>query len=680
MITLNIDGKEIEIEDGATILEATEKAGANVPTLCYDKRLAPFGACRICLVELEGTRTKFTPSCTTPATNGMVVRTTSPALIKARRTILELLLINHPLDCPVCDKAGECKLQDLVYEYGLSENRFKKDMSNLPIDYKSPLIERNLNRCILCGKCARICDEIQDVAEVSFVNRGMKAKIGTDFDRSLDCEFCGQCIDICPVGALTSKLFKFKARVWELTDKDIICPYCNVGCNLTARSRDGRILKIDAKESGVNEGGVCVKGHFGFDYIYAEDRLTQPLIKNNGKLIPSSWDEAFNLMVSKFSMLKGQVGMLVSPRLTNEEIYTAKEFMNNLLEGHIACAEGLEHLSALSETGLSLGELKEIKNSDCIMLFACLSETNPVAGIAINYAVKRKEANLIVISPIKIKESKLAKDELLIAPGQEITIINEIMAEIIRQNWQDSAFINDCTEGFEPLKEQVTRYTEEGSGVSKEAILSAARLYVESKNPCIILSSPTPDLVRVAGSLLLLKGKTRLHLLGKRSNEVGAFDILGDRDRAFISSARGLFLIGSELPNEALQNKEFIVVSDLYLTETASMADVVLPATASLEKKGTFTNFEGRIQQTDTASNPPCGAKSDLEIISQIALKMGFELPKFKEIEKREFKKGNFLPTQAKDIKISSDYPLRQSRFHSGKISQRSKALMEVSK
>lgn len=369
MINLTIDGKEVEIEDGATILEACQKAGANVPTLCYDRRLAPFGGCRICLVELEGARTRFIPSCTTPATNGMVVRTTSPAIIKARRTILELLLINHPLDCPVCDKAGECRLQDLVYEYGVSENRFKGEISDLPIDYRSPLIERNLNRCILCGKCARVCDEIQDVAEVSFVNRGMKARIGTDFDRVLDCEFCGQCIDICPVGALTSKLFKFKARVWELTNVDIICPYCNVGCSLTARSRDGRILKIDARRGGVNEAGVCAKGHFGFDYIYGENRLDQPLIKKNGKLVPSSWDEAFNLITSKFSKLKEKMGMLVSPRLTNEEIYFSKELMDNLLEGPIACGEDLEHLSALSETGLSLGEMADIKNSDCILLF-----------------------------------------------------------------------------------------------------------------------------------------------------------------------------------------------------------------------------------------------------------------------------------------------------------------------
>ena len=680
MITLVIDGKEIEIEEGATILDAAQKAGANVPTLCYDRRLAPFGACRICLVELEGARTKFTPSCTTPATNGMVVRTTSAAIIKARRTILELLLIHHPLDCPVCDKAGECRLQDLVYEYGVSENRFKADVSNLPIDYRSPLIERNLNRCILCGKCARVCDEIQDVAEVSFVNRGMKAKIGTDFDRALDCEFCGQCIDICPVGALTSKLFKFKARVWELTNIDIICPYCNVGCNLTARSKDGRILKIDAKESGVNEGGVCAKGHFGFDYIYSEDRLTQPLIKKDGKLVASNWDEALNLIVSKFSKLKGRLGMLVSARLTNEEIWGAKKLMETLESPDIACAENLKYLSAFSETGLSLGEMKEIQDSDCIMLFSDLSCENPVPSTFINYAVKRKDARLIVISPRRIKAGRLASHQLLITPGHEITVINGMMAEIIRQGLQDANFIADFTEGFELLKESLAGYTEEKS----EAILSAAKAYAESKNPCIILSSPSSDLVKAASSLLLLKRQTKLHLLGRKCNEVGAFNLLGDKDKSFISSVQGLFLIGCELPAEALQNKEFIVVSSLYLTETAKMADVVLPATAGLEKKGTFTNFEGKIQRTDTASSPPGDALSDLEIITEIIKRIAGKLPSLDiPKEARTEKRARFIPATAKPIERSEEYPFylltESTRFHSGKTSGKSKSLMELS-
>ncbi|MBU1262012.1 molybdopterin-dependent oxidoreductase, partial [bacterium] len=304
--------------------------------------------------------------------------------------------------------------------------------------------------------------------------------------------------------------------------------------------------------------------------------------------------------------------------------------------------------------------------------------------LAVNYAVKRKNANLIVISPRKIKAGRLTSHQLLVAPAHEITVINGLMTEIIRQGWQDLTFINDSTEGFASLKESLSRYTEERSGVEKEAIFYAAKAYAESKNPCIILSSPTPDLVKATSSLLLLKGKTKLHLLGRRNNEKGAFDILGDRDRNFIASVKGLFLIGCELPAEDLQNKEFIVVSSLYLTETAIMADVVLPATASLEKEGTFTNFEGRIQKTDIGSSPPAGTKSDLEIITEIAKRMaGTLLPSYIPKEARTEKRPRFIPVEAKPIEKSEDYPFylltEPTKFHSRNSSGFSNSLMELS-
>ena len=217
-ITVTVDGKKVEVAMGATILDATKTAGARVPTLCHDNKLHPFGACRVCLVEVEGTPRKFTPSCTTPATDNMVVKTMTQSLIEARRMVLELLLIKHPLDCPVCDKAGACQLQDLVHEYGLGQSRFDAEKGYLPPDYESAVIERNISRCILCGKCVRICDEQNAVGEWAFTRRGTRARISTDFDRPLDCEFCGECVEICPVGALTTRQFKYKARSWNLEE------------------------------------------------------------------------------------------------------------------------------------------------------------------------------------------------------------------------------------------------------------------------------------------------------------------------------------------------------------------------------------------------------------------------------------------------------------------------------
>ena len=216
MISLTIDDREVEVADGSTILEAAEAAGVFIPTFCYHKRLMHFGACRMCVVEVEQMKGRLVPSCSTPAANGMVVNTNTPEVRKARKTLLELLLVHHPLDCPVCDKGGECKLQDLVYEFEVSSNRFLDRKFNQPVESASHLIERNVNRCVLCGMCARVCEEMVGVAEISFVSRGFKTRIGTDFDRVLDCEFCGECVNICPVGALTDKLFKYKARSWEL--------------------------------------------------------------------------------------------------------------------------------------------------------------------------------------------------------------------------------------------------------------------------------------------------------------------------------------------------------------------------------------------------------------------------------------------------------------------------------
>jgi len=759
MLTLTIDGKEVQIEEGATILDACEKAGIRVPTLCYDKRLLPFGACRICLVEVEGTRQKFTPSCTTPATNGMVVKTISEDIIKVRRTILELLLIHHPLDCPICDKAGECKLQDLVYEYGIEKNRFVGKKSDIPVDHRSHLIERNLNRCILCGKCTRICDELQDVAETSFVNRGIRTKIGTDFDRALNCEFCGQCIDICPVGALTSKLFKYKARVWELQKVKTICPFCSTGCNIHLGVKDNKILMVTS-----NGGNLCSKGRFGFEFVNSNQRLTTPLIKKDGEFVEASWEEALNLVAKRFKEIKELAG-LCSNRLTNEEVYVFQKLMRAVLQ-----TNNIDNGAGYSYAGIiglrkSLGypgstiSISDIKKSHCIILLRCdISETHPTIGIEVNLAVKRNEAKLIIINARNIKLCKLATISLIHTPKTEIALLNGIINVLINEGLIDKDFVSKYTEGFDELKKSVKKYTpdkvEKITGVNKELIINAANIFGNSQNAIILISTglnllgEDEKLAQAAANLVLLTGNlgkegAGIGILSEKNNSQGTVDmgaipeffpgyqeitdfpIRQKFEKAWEvklpstkglctfeilekGKIKGLYIVG-ENPIEnypdtnqirqALEALDFLVVQDIFLTQTAKLADVVLPACSFAEKEGTFTNVERKLQPLKQALSPIGKSKSDLEIFIALSKLLGYEMnyskpedvrneinnlvPIYEKFYKSDKFKGKFIPQIFEGLPQEDKYypfllETGTTHFHSGSTSGKSAALMEV--
>jgi NADH-quinone oxidoreductase subunit G len=264
MVNLTIDDKQVAVEKDATIYDAAKSAGIKIPILCHDKKLLPFGGCRMCLVEVEQMKGRLIPSCTTPVTEGMIVRTSNDEIIKARKLVLELLLLKHPVDCPSCDAGGDCDLQNLTYEYGVNKNPLKDEKFRWEIDYINPLIERDMNRCVHCGKCARICDEIVSFGAYTFINRGIDAKMGTAFDGPLDCEFCGSCVSVCPVGALLSRPFKFKARWWAMQKVKTVCSYCGTGCQLTLGVKDNKVLTtIYDENQGFHNGQLCTRGRWG---------------------------------------------------------------------------------------------------------------------------------------------------------------------------------------------------------------------------------------------------------------------------------------------------------------------------------------------------------------------------------------------------------------------------------
>jgi len=335
-IKLTIDGKATEIAKGKTILQAANSIGINIPTLCHDPRLEPFAGCRVCMVEIErGNTNALITSCNTEATDGMTIRTNSEKVLKTRKMVLELILSDHPKDCMTCEKCGSCKLQDLAYEYNVRESRFFEQPDGGVVNDRNPVIQKDTSKCILCGRCVRICAEIQQDYAIDFKNRGFDTETGTPFGKSLldtTCVLCGQCVSTCPVGSLVEKQAVGKGREWEFKQVKTTCAYCGVGCTMYLNVTGNQVVKVTSKVGTIpNDGNLCIKGRFGYDFIHHPDRLKQPLVKKNGKFEEATWDEALNLIATKFREIKAKhgpdrIGVFSSSRCTNEENYLAMKF------------------------------------------------------------------------------------------------------------------------------------------------------------------------------------------------------------------------------------------------------------------------------------------------------------------------------------------------------------------
>lgn len=524
-ITLTIDGIEVEAKKGATVLEAAKKAGIYIPTLCYQSSLLPFGACRLCIVEIEKMR-GFPSSCTTPATNDMVVHTNTPRIQELRRGVLELILSEHPYFCATCERRercesfspgiqktgmvvgchtcpekGKCELQKVVEYVCLNNISLTYHPRELPILKDSPFIDRDYNLCILCGRCVRVCHELIGVSAIDFTYRGPKALVGTAFGRSLQdsgCQFCGACVDACPSGSLIER-----AARWEgVCDQLVLttCPYCGIGCQLNLEVKSGKVAASVPAEDGVNHGLACVKGRFAIrGPIYHPSRLKSPLIKRNGKLETATWEETANLIAGKLTSYKGeQFALICSSTCTNEDYYIAQKFarvaMNSNNIDHQSSR--ISHSPSLFGLIQSFGSpgmtnsISEIGDAACIFVIGSnVSCDNPIIRAEIKRAVD-KGAKLIVINPRRIDLCRFASSWLQLLPGSDVALFMGMIRVIVDDNLADWSFIEERCENFDDFKEALRSFTsdfvEKVTGIAWQQVVEIARTYAKLK-PGVIL-------------------------------------------------------------------------------------------------------------------------------------------------------------------------------------------------
>ncbi len=638
MLELTIDGKKITTARGTTILQAALANGLYIPNLCYDKRLRPYGGCRLCVVEVQGQARLFA-SCSSPAEQGMVVLTETPKLAKARKTILELLLVHHPLDCPFCDKAGECELQDLAFKYGPSQSRFTGEKKAAPERLDAPIVERNPNRCILCGKCVRVCHEHQGVGAINIIGRGFKSKISPAFEETLDCEFCGQCVDACPVGALGTKPYRHSSRVWYMDEHQIICPYCGCGCTTNISLREGKMMRARGEQGiGINDGNLCSKGRFGFDYIYSEKRLKTPMVKKDGTLMAVSWEEALDYVANRLEAVKAEhgasaIGAIGSQRCTMEDNYMLQKFMRHVVGtdtidsaarfGYAKAQKVIE--KAFGFDGMPIEWEAPLRADFILVVDSDITSTLPVWGL--NFIKAKNDGATLVVADSK--QTKLAKNStewLRIKPGAGVSLLNGIMKVIVDEDLynKESAVKAAQFDAFvSRLKEVSLSSVSEITGLTEEAIGKLARAYASSTKRVIAMTSASSENTKSVNSLLaaanlvLLMGDApeTLQIPAEFSNTLGMWTV-GVRplttgkdvyDMLYKpGTIKALYIMGEDplvsfqdvnAVEGTLKKLDFLVVQDIFLTETAKLADVVLPACSWAEKEGTFMNATGSVQK-----------------------------------------------------------------------------------
>jgi NADH-quinone oxidoreductase subunit G len=656
-VTLTVDGKKITAPAGTLLIEACKSAGIEVPSFCYYPNLSLQGACRMCLVKIEK-MPKLQTACTTVIGEGMVVTSESEEIRQARKSMVELLLGNHPLDCPVCDAGGECELQDMTFAYGAAESKFMEAKNHKDEQQWSPVVYFDRPRCILCYRCMRVCGEGMDVWALGVQNRGVSSIIAPNKEDHLECEECGMCIDICPVGALTSGAYRYKTRPWEMKHVGTICTHCGDGCKTTLGVRRAdtgmEIVRGDNRDkSGTNGDFLCVKGRYAFDFASHEDRLKQPLIRKNGKLTPSTWEEAFELIGKKFAEVRNKdggqaIGVIGSTRTTNEEAYLLSKFARVVLKTNNVDHHRTADLPAFSAAARGktnrTASMADVFTAPAILLIGNdPTEQHPLLAWQIRNNVRLHRARLYAINANPIKLQRQATTFMQIPAGSESRLAAFLSGEDAAADSLATANANrDAWIAFrEKLQGEQNLVIIFGSELRGSGIATLLKLGAGISGSKFVCLSDYANSRGAADMGLypdLLPGYhpvsagTEFHEDWGEIPQPAGLDTPGMVEAAKSGKLKALYVVGANpISRYGIDpftfSKGFVVVQDMFLSETAAIADVVLPAANAYEKEGTFTNTCGDVQLVKKAGEVT-GTKPDFEMIVRIADAMGFDVRK----------------------------------------------------
>lgn len=681
MVSLTIDGKAVSVPKGTTILEAAKQVEIEIPTLCWLQKVSPTGACRICAVEIEGIDRTMT-ACNTPVKEAIVVTTQSEKLTRIRKQIMELILVNHPLDCPVCDAAGECELQNCCYDLGVNRQEFAAEDVNPPTINHWPLIQQVPSRCVMCEKCVKVCHEVVGANSLFVNDKGDKAFI----DKNLaSCEFCGNCVAVCPTGTMISKPFKFKARPWALRKVPSVCTYCPSQCQIDINVQGNEVFRITSDDQGTtNNGNLCIGGYFGYGYINSSKRLTSP--SRDGK--PVSWDVALTSVASEIEKIRQESGAdaiagLASPRLTNEENYLFQKLFRVAIGTNNIDSEArfgaLRALSALDK-GLGLRGASNLINvigsADAVLVFgADPTAEAPAVDWQIQNAVRRKDGKLVIANMRRIKLSQFANSQLSYKPGSEIALANGLGRLLVNRGLIDEAYLNRIVANLDEMKDQLASVdldqVVEATGLPLAELEAAADLLGKAANVAIVFGADitksalgTAKSAAIANLAILsgaLRGQGGLFPLDEKGNIQGLLDMgvcpeklpgfqnyeqhkakfakawncalpSGGQDAEGIlqgieaGKIRFLYLAATNpqsFPNsnrwmQALAKVEVLVVQDILPTEVTRLAHIVLPGASFAEKGGSVTSLDQRVRSLERAIRPVGESREDWDIFAEL--------------------------------------------------------------